>query len=281
MLELSQATKRIKRKKSKKLVLGWIGRVSTDKNFMQAIDIFCGVSKELKFRRVKMLVLGPVFNDKLRQEQIKRYIKAQNGNPKDYYHVGNGSFVSHKIKFKAWNEIDIFLFPSLANHESLGRTLLEANYFSLPVVAVNHGATSSIISKKNLLKPIYFNKEFDLNNVESLGKINIEEAVEIIVNNKLEINNFSERYRYHDKKLIDIINRSEEKKQELCPEVIKFINNIRVYTQSDSNFQLQDFYEKVFQFIKKEKKINISDTISRLMVDFGYKIYSKIKQDSY
>ncbi len=280
MLGLSRSSNRKKKenKGDKELVLGWIGRVSKDKNFIQAVDIFCEVFKRTKSKKVKMLVLGPVINNEFQENHIKEYITNHGGDSNSYHHIGKGKFVSANIKFETWDKIDIFLFPSLANHESLGRVLLEASSFSTPVLAVDHGAAYSIIPKKNLLKPTYFNQKFDLTRIEGLGRIDIKKASEMIINDQLETGGFPEGYKHHDRKIIDIIlDKVVEKKQKLDPGVARFIDGVEIDIQSDSNLQPDEICKKAFQFLKKEKKIDIAYTNHGLINLLEYRVFAKVK----
>lgn len=200
-----------KLKKGKKLFkYGYIGKIAPEKNFDSIIDLALRTKE-------KILVAGE-----------SRYPKTVF--PKNIIWLGKINEI-----WDFYNKIEILLFPSTANIESLGRVLLEANQAGIKCITANHGASPELCP--NLLKVKYKNN-IELVHNHALGRINEKEILNM-KNLKLGNNN---HYENHEQLFLSIIN-NKAKKQEikrLNKNVENFIKKSKIIV--NTNFSHQKIY---------------------------------------
>ena len=122
------------------LRIGYLGRVSKDKNFNQVLEL----SKQLaRSSKVKLYVAGGVYRN---QYNILRLQKSLKKHGILMYYEGYTNDIWNFFK-----KIDIFLFFSTSNVESLGRVVLEAIKL-IPINKVNHpiGKQFMVIHNPNI-----------------------------------------------------------------------------------------------------------------------------------
>lgn len=258
------------------LTIGWIGRVFDAKNFDQALQIFTKLYQETD-GKTKMLVCG-LADEKYQPDKVKIILKKMNLD--SYTHVNNGKFVTHNESLELLQEIDVLLFPSVANMESLGRVIIEANHLKTKVLASYHGAAPELLPEKNLVEVNYdYNNYIDLNTNQSMGKIDIDKAVNLLLNlKKLSIGDNS-FYKNHDEKLKRIILGEETKdKMELNNKVKKFIKGVDIFLNADYNLKKDTALEKATSVIKNNlKEFDIVKTSLALRQALNYKPYLMLR----
>lgn len=219
-----------KKRDNEDLVLGWVGRVTPEKNFFQALDAFIKLNKGLG--NVKFIVAGNSGNrTKLR---INKRLKKNGIKSQDFIYLNNGHFIPHDKVWEVYNAMDVFLFPSVSINESLGRTMVEACYMGVPVVAPYYGAAPELLNKKNLVSVNYENKLFQLDTAYpySFGKISMDEFIEKLYDpKKLSKQTNIDTYKDHHRKFFDILQGKnlKEKPLKLNKQVKDFINRLYIY----------------------------------------------------
>jgi len=148
--------------------IGYVSRIEKNKGY----DIFLKAIKELvdqdKIKNEKFLVVGggaeeDKFNELVKELKIKDYLEIRN-------------MVSQDELINIYNSLDIFVFPTYRQSESLGLVGLEAMACETLVIASNnYGPTDYVVNKKNGL---FFKPEDykDLaNKILEMKKMNNEE----------------------------------------------------------------------------------------------------------
>lgn len=215
-----------KEKKDDDLVLGWVGRVAWEKNFDQALDTFIRLYKERG--NVKFIVAGESSN-KIKLG-IKKKLEKNKIKTNAFTYVNEGHFIPHKNVWDIYKKMDVFLFPSLSINESLGRTMIEACYIGIPVIAACYGAAPEILNEKNLVPVRYRDDLIQLDGGErySFGKVDIDKFIKKLYNyKKLSQENNIAHYINHYKKFFNILQNTEhqEKLKKLNKSVKNFIDS--------------------------------------------------------
>ena len=122
--------------------IGYVSRIEKNKGY----DIFLRAIKELekedKIGNKKFLIVGagdeePLMNELIKELDILKYLEIRN-------------LVSQKELVDIYNSLDIFVFPTYRESESLGLVGLEAMACEKVVIASNnYGPTDYVINKKN------------------------------------------------------------------------------------------------------------------------------------
>lgn len=239
-----------KREKDDNLILGWVGRVTNSKNFDQALDAFIKLNKERD--NVKFIVAGEPFVAKTKLS-IKKTLEKNRVKQEDFIYINGGNFIPYNSVWDVYGKMDVFLFPSLAIPESLGRTIIEACYAGVPVIASYHGAAPELLNEKNLVSVEYRNDLFQLNpaNPYTFGKVGMEDFMKKLHNYKnLSRMNNTSKYSNHYIKFFNILQNIEPKEKlvGLNKQVKNFINEVQLYNDKP-NFNIKKVIKKTTRFI--------------------------------
>jgi glycosyltransferase involved in cell wall biosynthesis len=157
--------------KSDPIRLGYIGRISADKNVDQVLDLFSNLATSTR-TPISLHLAGPF--DRTWIHGSLRKIRRRTGSLADriiYY----GDLPYRKI-WEYFQQIDVLLFPAMSSVESLGRVLLEAQHSGVPVVAADYAAASEVLPESNLVAPIlHTNRDFDLLASFSFGRLDLDD----------------------------------------------------------------------------------------------------------
>ncbi len=199
---------------------GYIGKVAPEKNFDTILD-FALLTKE------KILVAGST--------SYPRSVF-----PKNIVFSGHIENV-----WDFYSQIEVLLFPSTANIESLGRVILEANHCNVKVIAAEHGASPETC--RNLVK-VRYKKEIEMVHNHALGYVKAKDF--IIKNLKIGSN---ENYIGHEKLLLDIIDgkAKEQEPKKLNKAVSDFIGTSVVTVNNDFKHQKIYILKEILGEIKK------------------------------
>ncbi|MCK5026722.1 MAG: glycosyltransferase family 4 protein [Nanoarchaeota archaeon] len=260
------------RKDDGELVLGWLGALSKEKNFDQALQIFIEASKSLKGRNIKFLVCGKPQSDYYYNKVIP-LLNKQNIELKNYVHINRGKAIEHGNIWEFLGKINVMLFPSTANIESCPRVLLEANHAEIPIIASEHGGGYNVVPKDNLVKTTYFDRTSDLINNQPLGKIDIAEAVEKIADlHKLKLNN-DLIYKDHAQKLLAIVNNKKTEEEVVLDNRTRaFINNTKLFISKNYT---QDI-NKAIRILLNNNPNDIGSTAYKIARGLRFNVYAKI-----
>jgi glycosyltransferase involved in cell wall biosynthesis len=206
------------------LHIGYLGRMSHDKNIKQVFSIAAAIEKQ-GVRQIKLHLAGAA-GKRFQRDHIVNVLKE--------YDLSEGSIVYHgRLSYKeiwqVYKAIDCLLFPAVASVESLGRVLLEASHMNVPVIAADYAAAPEILPAENIVKTdINFGKVFDARITNSLGRINEEDAIERILSqcNAVDI----EKMKQYGLTKYFALLRGEKfpDKHNLTPNVVDFIKSVKV-----------------------------------------------------
>lgn len=197
-----KAPPRKRKTEDETLILGYIGRLSEDKNFPDLVALLIELNRA-NTRKFKLLACGDVHSPSCAPD----YIQSQVNNA-----LGDGDFYEYlpaRPHREIWNLLtlfDVMLFPSTSNLETLGRVLIEASYAGLPVVCGAHAAAPELMPTASLCQVTYdYDKSYSAHFDHRMGKIEISELAEKIVLGKLEASRCHENFLKHPRKFIEAL----------------------------------------------------------------------------
>lgn len=157
--------------------LGYLGRLSEDKNFPQAVDLLIALDRE-EPGRYRLMAVGAVHSASCEPGRVAERIRAATGRRDLFVYLPP---VGHDRVAALLAEFDYFLFFSTSNLEVLGRVLVEAADARIPVLAANHAAAAELLAPSSLLDVAYdLDREFHSHFDAPLGSIDVEEAADRI-----------------------------------------------------------------------------------------------------
>ncbi|MDQ5822820.1 MAG: glycosyltransferase family 4 protein [Chloroflexota bacterium] len=179
--------------------VGFVGRLTADKNFSQALDLIA----ELETRqpgRFKLLAVGegrvPYGDPNLVRSQLGSKSHAYTWLPP----VDHGGIWGYYAGF------DVVFFPSTSSLETFGRVIAEASYAGVPVVASTHAAASELLSPDALFSTNYFQQRFTAHFPAQMGEVDVSAIAErLISGHRVPISNGYLQYRDDAARLIDLV----------------------------------------------------------------------------
>jgi glycosyltransferase involved in cell wall biosynthesis len=156
-------------------IIGYVGRLTDDKNFPQALDLVA----ELRRRRPGRFMLQAIGEGRPPTGH-PRAVRERLGDRLDGYQwippVDRDRLWAHYASF------DLLLFPSTSTLETLGRVLVEATYAGVPVLAASHGASQELLVEDALLPTTYrTGKAFTTHLAAALGDVDVRAAAERLI----------------------------------------------------------------------------------------------------
>ena len=127
----------------KKLIIGYLGRLSNEKE----LEILIEASNKLLLNKIDHeLIIAGDSDDKRFKKYIKKLLILSRNNDKIKF-VGK---INEKEKNNFFKSLNIFILPSVNSFEAFGIVQLEAMSYGIPVVASNiFGVRSIILKTKN------------------------------------------------------------------------------------------------------------------------------------
>lgn len=156
--------------------VGYIGRMSGDKNFSKVLEIFEGIHRHRSDARLHLA--GPM-DKRSKYGSLERIVSRlqQSGVPAD--RVSYAGQLPYEKIWPFFAKLDLFVFPAMSSVESLGRVLLEARHANVPVISVDYAAAGEIVPPSHLVAPVFnTSEEFDGNKPFSFGSIDVELSVQ-------------------------------------------------------------------------------------------------------
>ena len=162
-------------------VLGYVGRLSEDKNFPDLVTLLIKLVRA--GGHFKLLACGDIHSPSCHPQFIQSQL---------YQALGAGDFFellpsrSNGEIWPIYSQFDAMIFPSTSNLETLGRVLIEASYVGLPVVCGAHAAAPELMPPSSLCSVEYstgqpFSSHYD----HCLGKVDIQQMALAITDGKL------------------------------------------------------------------------------------------------
>ncbi|MCU7912196.1 MAG: glycosyltransferase family 4 protein [Candidatus Thiodiazotropha sp. (ex Lucinoma aequizonata)] len=207
--------------------VGYIGRLSNDKNFHQVLGIFARYYKDTN-GKASLYLAGPFdANSTFRSKRaILRALKRV-GVPADRItYLGN---LAYREIWRFYANIDVLLFPALASVESMGRILIEAARARLPVIAATYAASPELANIEDLATTYHeLDRTFQLNSIFSFGHIDKVDAAQRLSSARV-IDDCSRFPRYQPSTYYNILlGRNNNQALELHPIIAAFIDALQV-----------------------------------------------------
>lgn len=158
----------------KPFTIGYVGRLTEDKNFLDAVDLFA----ELRRRRPGTFRLRAIGEGT--KPHGHAHVQMRLGTDMTGYEWY--APVNRDQIWRHYAEMDVLFFPSTSTLETFGRVLIEAAFVGTPILASEHGATSELLPEQALLHTKYnTTRRFNMHDGAPLGQVAIDEAVELLL----------------------------------------------------------------------------------------------------
>lgn len=159
------------------VTLGYVGRLSEDKNFPQIVDLLIDLDRG-EPGGYRLVACGAVHSPSCDPVSCAARIEAASGRGNLFTYLEP---VAHDAVVPLMRSFDYLLFLSTSNLEVLGRVMIEAAHAGVPVLAANHAAAAELLSPLSLVDVAYtldqpFFSHFDA----PMGSADIASAADII-----------------------------------------------------------------------------------------------------
>lgn len=180
--------------------LGYVGRLTDDKNFPQVLEVFA----ELRRRGRSSFELCAVGEGQHPYGAPKAIDRILRGDTRGFRWVPP---VSRDEIWKFYRAFDVLLFPSTSTLETFGRVLVEASYAGTPVLASDHGAASELLDPHALTPTSYFaNRWFTAQLAAPLGKIEVDAVADRLTDGAaVPVSTGHERYRRDPARFLSLV----------------------------------------------------------------------------
>jgi glycosyltransferase involved in cell wall biosynthesis len=184
--------------------LGYVGRLSEDKNFPDIVELLIHLNRRGQ-RRYRLLACGDIHSDSCHPNIVRQRLARELGADSCFEYVPprhNGEI------WELYGRFDAMVFPSTSNLETLGRVLIEASYAGIPVVCGDHAAATELIPPGSLCRVEYTaNRRFFAHSDQPLGRISIAEMAQAITGDALVSPDCHLEYASHRAKFLRALRR--------------------------------------------------------------------------
>jgi glycosyltransferase involved in cell wall biosynthesis len=163
--------------------LGYLGSLGEDKNLP---DLISAIAEVKRYRTdTTFHFCGVRYSDSCRPDKIVARLLQVGFNEQE---VMYGGVLERDKIAKFYSDIDLLLFPSTSSVETLGRVVLEALHFGVPVIAADHGAMSEILPEPHRIPVAYrHGVEIPLTQAVPLGCLDVPALRAAILSETLRI----------------------------------------------------------------------------------------------
>ncbi len=183
-------------------ILGFISRLSDDKNFPQLIDLLISLNLE-EPGKYQLLACGDVHSDSCHPETVKARLVQELGNSDCFI------YMPARPILEIWDlyaQMDVLIFPSTSNLETLGRIVIEASYAGLPILGSRHAAAAELLPESMLFDVNYQNRaDISAHRDHALGTINPDQLKSLVQKGVFEPSTSYEMFRPYSGRFFKII----------------------------------------------------------------------------
>jgi glycosyltransferase involved in cell wall biosynthesis len=189
------------------ITLGYLGRLSEDKNFPDLVELLISLNREgASERRYRLVACGQVHSDSCAPEPVNRRIAEALGDGDWFEHLPARP---HERIWELFERFDVMIFPSTSNLETFGRVLIEASYAGVPVVSGRHAAAPELVHEAGLCAVDYergrpFVTHFD----HRLGRVDVAEMARAITSRVLRPSQSYEAYADHPDLFLGLLRKA-------------------------------------------------------------------------
>ena len=211
------------------ITLGYIGRLSEDKNFPQLIDLLIRLERQHP-GRFRLVACGEVYSPSCNPGALAERVSRETSRRDAFEYLAP---VAHSRVWEIYDRFDVFLFPSTSNIETLGRVLVEASYCGVPVIAASHAAVPELLPPKARVPVLYdYNRKLSTHFGQPLGCVDLRRLVELLEAGDFVENVCFQSYQAHAEMLLDLVSNhkstAELASPRLGPEQRAFVDRVRV-----------------------------------------------------
>lgn len=200
------------------IILGYIGRLSKDKNFPDLVRLLIELNRS-RPEKYKLLACGDVHSFKCTPELIQSEIREALGDG-DYF-----EYLPSRQNEGVWEllrRFDVKLFPSTSNLETFGRVLVEASYAGVPVICGAHAAAPELMPESSLCSVAYqtdesFSTHFD----HCMGTVSIRHMADAVIGGSLQLSDCHVDFLRHPEKFLRALTMSSIEIKKLDPLALK------------------------------------------------------------
>lgn len=165
------------------LRIGYLGALSTAKNFEQVLNVFARCHRESN-GRATLVFAGKPNDPRWRTPDVLARLAGE-GVPADS--VTSLGLIGPERLAHFFSQIDVLLFPSTASRESLGRVVFEALAHGVPVIAAGMGPAVELLPERNLVPATPFTGvPFSMDRIGPLGQVDEDELTARLLNRDWE-----------------------------------------------------------------------------------------------
>jgi len=186
-------------------ILGYLGRLSDDKNFHDVLELLTRLNGDpRRSRTYKLLACGDIHSPRYAPDVIHEELRKDLACPEAVY-----EYLPARPNHEIWDlltQFDVMVFPSTSNLETFGRVLIEASFCRLPVVAGAHAAAPELIDPRGLCRVDYHrNTVYESHFDYCLGRVDIAEMQAAITSAAVQPSDCYTRYRNHPEQFLQAL----------------------------------------------------------------------------
>ncbi len=183
-------------------MLGYLGRLSEDKNLPDLVELLIRLN-EAEPGGYRLLACGDVHSESCQPARIRARLLERLGRSDLFEHL------PARPNAEIWAvlaRMDVLVFPSTSNLETLGRVLIEASYAGVPVVCGAHAAAPELVPAEALVAVAYrYDTVFDAHHDHSLGRTSVDGLLLAILERRYRTSDCHDDYRRHDGRFLGIV----------------------------------------------------------------------------
>ena len=216
------------RRQASYFTLGYIGRLSEDKNFSDIVDLLVMMNKRQP-GHYKLLACGDIHSTSCHPDAVRALILDELGEG-DYFEYLPPRANGHV--WELYRRFDAMLFPSTSNLETLGRVLVEASYAGVPVVCGDHAAAAELMPSSSLCRVSYVKrKTFSAHFDHLLGRVDLDDMAKALSGDDLRPADCHLEYMAHAQKFTDLLSDMAMNRK-LVPEQLTLTDSQQRFVES-------------------------------------------------
>jgi len=184
------------------VVIGYVGRLSEDKNFPDLVELLVRLNRAHP-GRYRLHACGDVHSPSCDPAVVRQRIARE---------LGDGScfeYLPARENQRIWelyDRFDVLVFPSTSNLETLGRVLVEASYAGVPILCGEHAAASELVPDAALCRVTYERgKSFSAHFDHSLGRVSVDDMVRVLTAGTPTPSRCHLEYQTHPEKFLRLL----------------------------------------------------------------------------
>lgn len=187
------------------VVIGYLGRLSEDKNFPDLVRLLIELNRQ-RAGGFRLMACGDIHSPSCEPAAISADLAAALGPGEWFTHLPARA---HDDIWPVLGQFDVMLFPSTSNLETFGRVLIEASYAGVPVICSAHAAAPELMPASALCEVAYRRGEWlSAHYDHNMGRTSIARMAEILLAGALERPAAHLDYIGHPEKFLRVLGMS-------------------------------------------------------------------------